>query len=153
MLRHSRGQSDWQAQTQVVSKSVAVAVGQDTAYFRKTCYHSCNTDLVEESKRFWCFFKFWAVTFSGKLIEILFWSKVEAHSQHPVDAGLWMAFWHIFLFVTVLAASFGLQPELDQKQIFWDRYLRFKSAALHWIPLRTCKFVLIPYFYSGTDEW
>ena len=29
--------------------------GQQQALLRKTCYHSCHTDAVRESKRLWCF--------------------------------------------------------------------------------------------------
>ena len=29
--------------------------GQRLARLRKTCYHSCDTDSIQESTRFWCF--------------------------------------------------------------------------------------------------
>ena len=41
---------------------------QRPARLRKICYHSCDTDSVQESTRFWCFvdiwqrYKFWATT-------------------------------------------------------------------------------------------
>ena len=50
-----------QALTQRVLKLVSVAVGSDQvglALFRQKCYHLCDTNLVQESKRFQCFVNF-----------------------------------------------------------------------------------------------
>ena len=44
-LLHCLGWSDWQAQTQGISESAAAAAVQKTG-LRKTCYLSCDTDLV-----------------------------------------------------------------------------------------------------------
>ena len=49
--------SDGRAQTQGVSKSAA-RCWQRLACLRKTCYHSCDTDSVQESTRFSCFVNF-----------------------------------------------------------------------------------------------
>ena len=45
-------QVDGLAQTQGVSESAAVAAGRDQLSWEKYCYHSCNTDSVQESTRF-----------------------------------------------------------------------------------------------------
>ena len=48
---------------------------QRTARLRKTCYHSCNTDLVQERKRFWCLVNFGsAVAVTSPFIFI--WNEV-----------------------------------------------------------------------------
>ena len=53
-LRHCLGGSDGRAQTQGVSESAAVAAGRERLASRNVLpvYHSCDTDSVQESKRF-----------------------------------------------------------------------------------------------------
>ena len=47
------GRFDWQAQTQGISKSTAVAAGSERlAWKMYSDYHSCCTDLAGESRNF-----------------------------------------------------------------------------------------------------
>ena len=71
--------------------------GPRPARLRKTCYHSCYTDSVQESKRFWCFKNF------GPLRALFFfiWNyeigeKLLLTQAAPNSSviGLWVEIWY-----------------------------------------------------------
>ena len=98
-LRHCLGRSDGRAQTPGVSESAAVAAGSDRLA-SAWGYHSCETDLVQESK------SFNALKISARDKHLFFfhviswwtfrWNRQEvvADQRRAQGIGLWVEIWH-----------------------------------------------------------
>ena len=105
---------------------------QRQALLRKTCYHSCDTDLVQESTRFWCF-----VNFRLLLVTFFFmWNETSMElarscclpKQHP-------SLCSIFLSFSGLWVETWLYYDIGKKQHVLNRIL-CKAAGLNQRPVR-----------------
>ena len=97
-LRHGLGRFDRWAQTQRVSESEAVVAGHDSLALGAKCYHSCDTDLLWESYRFWCFVNFglwraWWLFFSLLDREWEFrWNLLKTKAAAPLHGSISLSF-------------------------------------------------------------